>query len=85
MANKNQKEIFVPKGYDLEEILDVEEEDFDLGQPILCEEVKLIFEWYKKNNLWETYSPKENACGSSFKEFKNNIKKIYIITIIWEL
>ena len=44
MANKNQKEIFVPKGYDLEEILDVEEEDFDLGQPILCEEVKLIFE-----------------------------------------
>lgn len=46
MKNKEQKEIFVPRGYELEDILDVEEDDYDLGEPVLCEEVSLVFEWY---------------------------------------
>lgn len=44
MNNKEQKEIFVPRGYELEDILDVEEDDYDLGEPVLCEEVSLVFE-----------------------------------------
>lgn len=44
MASKNPKEIFVPRGYELEDILDVEEDNFDLGEPVLCEEVSLVFE-----------------------------------------
>lgn len=44
MKNKEQKEIFVPRGYELEDILDVEEDDYDLGEPVLCEEVSLVFE-----------------------------------------
>lgn len=44
MKDKSQKEIFIPKGYDIEDILDVEEEGFDFGEPILCEEVQLVFE-----------------------------------------
>lgn len=44
MASKTLKEIFVPKGYELEDILDLDEEDYDLGEPILSEEVRLEFE-----------------------------------------
>lgn len=29
---------------ELEDILDVEEDDYDLGEPVLCEEVSLVFE-----------------------------------------
>ncbi len=44
MVNKEPKEIFIPRGYELEDILDVEEDEYDLGQPVLCEEVSLVFE-----------------------------------------
>ncbi len=44
MSNLKKSEIFIPRGYELEDILDVEEENFDLGEPVLCEEVSLVFE-----------------------------------------
>ncbi|MDE7464647.1 MAG: hypothetical protein K2M48_06415 [Clostridiales bacterium] len=37
-------EIVIPKGYDIDEIVDTDEDDFGEEQPILTEEVKVRFE-----------------------------------------
>ncbi len=37
-------EIVIPKGYEMDEILDMGEDDFGDEQPILTEEVKIRFE-----------------------------------------
>lgn len=37
-------EIVIPRGYEIDEILDMEEDDFGDEQPILQEEVKVRFE-----------------------------------------
>ena len=37
-------EIVIPKGYEIDEILDTDEDDFGDEQPILTEEVKVRFE-----------------------------------------
>lgn len=37
-------EIVIPKGYDIDEIVDTDEDDFGDEQPILTEEVKIRFE-----------------------------------------
>lgn len=37
-------EIVIPKGYEIEEILEMDEGDFGDEQPILTEEVKIRFE-----------------------------------------
>ena len=37
-------EIMIPKGYEIDEILDMDEDDFGEEQPILQEEVKVRFE-----------------------------------------
>lgn len=37
-------EIVIPKGYDIEDIVDTDEDDFGDEQPILTEEVKIRFE-----------------------------------------
>lgn len=37
-------EIIVPKGYDIEDVVDTDEDDFGDEQPILTEEVKIRFE-----------------------------------------
>ena len=37
-------EIVIPKGYDIDEIVDADEDDFGEEQPILTEEVKVRFE-----------------------------------------
>lgn len=46
MKKKNNvvPEIVVPKGYEIDEILDTDEDDFGEEQPILQEEVKVRFE-----------------------------------------
>ncbi len=41
--NNTVPEIVIPKGYEIDEILDTDEDDFD-EQPILQEEVKVRFE-----------------------------------------
>lgn len=42
--NKYVAEIIIPKGYEIEEILDTNEDDLGDEQPILMEEVKIRFE-----------------------------------------
>lgn len=37
-------EIIIPKGYDIEDVIDTDEDDFGDEQPILTEEVKIRFE-----------------------------------------
>ena len=37
-------EIIIPKGYDIEDVVDTDEADFGDEQPILTEEVKIRFE-----------------------------------------
>ena len=37
-------EIVVPKGYELFDLIDTDNEGYDLGEPILTEEVKIRFE-----------------------------------------
>ena len=37
-------EVVIPKGYEIDEILDTDEDDFGDEQPILQEEVKVRFE-----------------------------------------
>ena len=37
-------EIVIPKGYEIDEILDTDEDDFGDEQPIVQEEVKIRFE-----------------------------------------
>ncbi len=37
-------EIVIPEGYDIDEIVDTDEDDFGDEQPILTEEVKIRFE-----------------------------------------
>ena len=37
-------EIIIPKGYDIEDVVDTDEDDFGDEQPILTEEVKIRFE-----------------------------------------
>lgn len=37
-------EIVIPKGYDIEDVVDTAEDDFGDEQPILTEEVKIRFE-----------------------------------------
>ncbi len=47
MKNKKERavpEIVIPKGYEIDEILDTDEDDFGDEQPILTEEVKIRFE-----------------------------------------
>lgn len=46
MKKKNNivLEIIIPKGYEIDEILDTDEDDFGEEQPILTEEVKVRFE-----------------------------------------
>lgn len=42
--NNDIPEIVIPKGYEIDEILDTDEDDFGDEQPILTEEVKIRFE-----------------------------------------
>ena len=42
--NNYVPEIVIPKGYEIDEILDTDEDDFGDEQPILTEEVKIRFE-----------------------------------------
>ncbi len=42
--NNTVPEIVIPKGYEIDEILDTDEDDFGEEQPILQEEVKVRFE-----------------------------------------
>lgn len=42
--NNHVPEIVIPKGYDIDEIVDTDEDDFGDEQPILTEEVKIRFE-----------------------------------------
>lgn len=42
--NKAAPEIVIPKGCEIDEILDTDEDDFGDEQPILTEEVKIRFE-----------------------------------------
>ena len=44
LNRKNKAEIVIPKGYEIDEILDTDEDDFGDEQPILTEEVKIHFE-----------------------------------------
>ncbi|MBD5131764.1 MAG: hypothetical protein HDT28_04125 [Clostridiales bacterium] len=37
-------EVVIPKGYEIDDILDTDEDDFGDEQPILTEEVKIRFE-----------------------------------------
>jgi len=36
-------EIVVPKGYDLFDLIDTDDKGYDLGEPIMTEEVKIRF------------------------------------------
>lgn len=42
--NKGTSEVLIPKGYEIDEILDMDEVDFGDEQPLLTEEVKISFE-----------------------------------------
>ncbi len=47
MKNKNNNvtpEITVPKGYDIFDLIDTDDEGYDFGAPILVQEVKIKFE-----------------------------------------
>lgn len=36
--------IVIPKGYAIDEIMDLEDEGYENGDPVLVEEVKVVFE-----------------------------------------
>ncbi len=42
--NNSVPEIVIPKGYEIDEIVETDEDDFGDEQPILTEEVKVRFE-----------------------------------------
>ena len=47
MKNKKDKvtpEITVPKGYELFDLIDTDDEGYEFGEPILVQEVKIRFE-----------------------------------------
>lgn len=54
--NKKRREIFsvnVPKGYELEDFLDYEDDGYLMGEPILVEEVIINFERDNERNYEE--------------------------------
>ena len=36
--------IVIPKGYTVDEMLDLDDEGYENGEPVRCEEVKVVFE-----------------------------------------
>lgn len=47
MKKKNIRDtpvIVIPKGYESEEIMDFDDEGYENGDPVLVEEVKVVFE-----------------------------------------
>ena len=49
--------IVIPKGYTIDDLMDFDDDGYENGEPVRCEEVKVVFEYSKAQRQSRTFSP----------------------------